>query len=101
MDERSIRPGEIVGGAPDRADATLVFIGRIRTPFRSLESCPRHGRADGPLCRIEIDAPWRRAMQGLAAHAELQILYWMDRFSIGWTARGAISWCRRRGPASV
>jgi tRNA-Thr(GGU) m(6)t(6)A37 methyltransferase TsaA len=79
MDERSIRPGEIVGDAPDRADATLIFIGRIRTPFRSLESCPRHGRADGPLCRIEIDAPWRRAMQGLEVHAELQILYWMDR----------------------
>jgi tRNA-Thr(GGU) m(6)t(6)A37 methyltransferase TsaA len=79
MDEVSVRPGEIVGGAPDRADATLIFIGRIRTPFQSLDSCPRHGRADGPVCRIEIDEPWRGAMRGLETHPELQILYWMDR----------------------
>jgi tRNA-Thr(GGU) m(6)t(6)A37 methyltransferase TsaA len=79
MDEVSVRPGEVVGRAPDRADATLIFIGRIRTPFQSLRSCPRHGRADGPVCRIEIDQPWREAMQGLEAHCELQILYWMDR----------------------
>jgi tRNA-Thr(GGU) m(6)t(6)A37 methyltransferase TsaA len=79
MDEASVRPGEIVGSAPDRADATLIFIGRIRTPFQSLRACPRHGRADGPVCRIEIDEPWRDAMRGLERHPELQILYWMDR----------------------
>lgn len=79
MDEISIRPGEIVGSTPDRSDATLTFIGRIRTPFQFLKDCPRHGHAGGPLCRIEIDEPWRRAMQGLEAHSELQVLYWMDK----------------------
>ena len=79
MDDVSIRPGEVVGSAPDRADATLAFIGRIRTPFPSLRDCPRHGRADGPLCRIEIDEPWRAAMRGLEGRRALQILYWMDR----------------------
>jgi tRNA-Thr(GGU) m(6)t(6)A37 methyltransferase TsaA len=79
MDDATVRPGEIVRQAPDRVDATLIFIGRIRTPFQSLRSCPRHGSDDGPLCHIEIDEPWREAMRGLEAHPELQILYWMDR----------------------
>ena len=79
MDAPPIRPGEIAGSAPDRADATLIFIGRIRTPFHSLRDCPRQGHTDGPICRIEIDEPWRRAMQGLEAHPQLQIFYWMDK----------------------
>ncbi len=80
MNEPEIRPGEIVGGAPGRADANLIFIGRIRTPFRLIKECPRQGSAtEGPICRIEIDEPWRLAMQGLEAHSELQVLYWMDK----------------------
>jgi len=34
---------------------------------------------DGPICRIEIDEPWRQAMQGLEAYSRLEILYWMDK----------------------
>jgi tRNA (adenine37-N6)-methyltransferase len=79
MDESEVRPGEIAGSAPDRADASVIFIGRIRTPFLSLRDCPRQGQMDGPVCRVEIDEPWRQAMQGLEAHPELQVLYWMDR----------------------
>jgi tRNA-Thr(GGU) m(6)t(6)A37 methyltransferase TsaA len=79
MDEPSIRPGEITGSVPDRADAALIFIGRIRTPFLKREDCPRQGSLDGPVCRIEIDVPWRLAMQGLEAHSRLQVLYWMDK----------------------
>jgi tRNA (adenine37-N6)-methyltransferase len=79
MNEPEIRPGEIAGPVPDRADAALIFIGRIRTPFLRREDCPRQGSADGPVCRIEIDEPWRLAMQGLAAYPRLQILYWMDK----------------------
>ncbi len=79
MNETSIRPGEIVGRTPDCADATLIFIGRIRTPFQSLQECPRQGHTGGPLCRIEIHEPWQQAMQGLEVHSELQVLYWMDK----------------------
>jgi tRNA (adenine37-N6)-methyltransferase len=79
MDAPPIRPGEVVGGAPERADASLIFIGRIRTPFHAREDCPRQGSMDGPVCRIEIDEPWRPAMLGLETDARLQILYWMDR----------------------
>jgi len=79
MDAPTIRPGEVVGVVPERRDASLVFIGRIRTPFFSREDCPRQGSMDGPICRIEIDEPWRQAMQVLEAYSRLQILYWMDK----------------------
>ena len=79
MDAPPIRPGEVVGEAPDPADASLVFIGRIRTPFHAREDCPRQGSMDGPVCRIEIDEPWRPAMLGLESGVRLEILYWMDQ----------------------
>jgi hypothetical protein len=37
MDAPPIRPGEVVGVVPERTDASLIFIGRIRTPFHARE----------------------------------------------------------------
>jgi tRNA-Thr(GGU) m(6)t(6)A37 methyltransferase TsaA len=76
-DWHATRPGEVEGGDPARADATLAFIGRIRTPFATRAECPRRGAADGPECRIEIDAPWRAALRGIAVGDRLEVLYWM------------------------
>ncbi len=76
-DWHATRPGEVEGGAPDRADATLAFIGRIRTPFATRADCPHRGHADGPECRIEIDAPWRPALEGIEPGSRLEVLYWM------------------------
>lgn len=77
MKRGEIRPGEVAGAAPDRADATLAFIGRIRTPFATREDCPRQGSPDGPVCRVEVDAPWRAALAGLAGGQRVELLYWM------------------------
>ena len=77
MDWHATRPGEVEGGATERADATLTFLGRIHTPFATRADCPRRGEPDGPVCRIEIDAPWRPALRGLAGQGALEILYWM------------------------
>lgn len=79
MDWDATRPGETVGEAPMRADAHLVFIGRIRTPFPNRDACPRQGRTDGPVCRIEVDAPWRAALLGLDAYPRVEVLYWMHQ----------------------
>ncbi len=79
MDILSIRAGEVVGVTPVQSDASLVFIGRIRTPFQSREDCPRQGSLEGPDCRVEIAEPWRQAMRGLEKFSRLEILYWMDR----------------------
>ena len=73
-----IRPGEVAVDTPERADAALRFIGRLRTPWKERRDCPRQGdRDNGPLCRVEIDEPWRAALKGIGQHAHLQILYWM------------------------
>ncbi|MDO9707122.1 tRNA (N6-threonylcarbamoyladenosine(37)-N6)-methyltransferase TrmO [Paracraurococcus lichenis] len=77
MDWDATRPGEVEGPAPMRADAALTFIGRIRTPFATRDDCPRRGAADGPLCRIEVEAPWRPALQGLEGQRWIEVLYWM------------------------
>jgi hypothetical protein len=47
---------------PPTTDAGLVFTGRIHTPWTSRLETPRHGRADGPLCRIEVFESWVAAL---------------------------------------
>jgi tRNA (adenine37-N6)-methyltransferase len=72
-----LRSGELAVALPDRLDAHLVFIGRIRTPFATRLECPRQGNLDGPVCRIEIDAPWQEGLAGLERYAHVEVLYWM------------------------
>ena len=80
MDWQAIRPGETSAPLPDRQDAHLVFIGRLRTPFTSRDQCPRQGDAqDGPVCRVEIDEPWRAALAGIDGFEQLDLLYWMHQ----------------------
>ena len=38
---------------------------------------PRQGRADGPVCRIEIFEPWVAALDGVSAFERLEVLYWL------------------------
>ncbi|WP_424932846.1 tRNA (N6-threonylcarbamoyladenosine(37)-N6)-methyltransferase TrmO [Amaricoccus macauensis] len=73
-----IRPGELAVALPGGEDATLHFIGRIRTPWARREDCPRQGSPDGPECRIEVFAPWVPALLGIEKHERLDILYWLD-----------------------
>lgn len=79
MTTDATRPGEIEAPLPERADARLVFIGRIRTPFQSRDQCPRQGKPDGPLCRVEVDAPWQPALKGLDRYNRVELLYWMHQ----------------------
>ncbi len=72
-----IRPGEVAVEIPRPTDAGVYFIGRIRTPWATSGECPKRGRRDGEICRIEVDPFWHPALQGLDKHACLQILYWM------------------------
>jgi tRNA (adenine37-N6)-methyltransferase len=73
----AMRPGEAAAPLPDRTDARLVFIGRIRTPFLSRDECPHQGNLAGPVCRIEIDGPWQPALKGIEACDRLEVLYWL------------------------
>jgi tRNA-Thr(GGU) m(6)t(6)A37 methyltransferase TsaA len=77
--ESEIRENEVAVPFPDRVDAGLLFIGRIRTPWTSRLECPRQGRLDGPICRIEIFEPWVAALDGIERFERLEVLYWLDR----------------------
>ena len=77
MDENKIRPGQVIVDAPEPRDASLRFIGRIRTPWTSRLDCPRQGRTDGPECRIEVFEPWTAALKGLSGYARIEVIYWM------------------------
>jgi len=75
--ENEIRAAEKVVDWPSAMDAGLIFIGRIHTPWTSRMMCPRQGRSDGPICRIEIFTPWIAALQGIAEYSRLEVLYWL------------------------
>jgi len=75
----SLRPGELSVAPPKADDAGLEFIGRIHTPWTSRADCPRHGKQDGPLCRIELFEPWALALQGIENYPRLEILYWLHQ----------------------
>lgn len=75
--ENEIRQGEVTVSPPSPTDAGLIFIGAIRTPWTSRLVAPRQGRADGPICRIEIFEPWKPALSGIEKFERLEVLYWL------------------------
>lgn len=77
--ENEIREKEVVVAPPQATDAGLVFIGTIRTPWTSRLTCPRQGRADGPICRIELFPPWDEALDGIECFERLEVLYWLHQ----------------------
>jgi tRNA (adenine37-N6)-methyltransferase len=72
-----VRRNEIAVEAPTSFDAGLKFIGIIRTPWTSRLECPRQGRPDGPICRIEVNKPWVAALDGIEAFERIEVLYWL------------------------
>ena len=74
-----IRDGEVAVTLSSETDAGLVFIGRIHTPWTDRLECPRQGRRDGPVCRIEIFEPWTAALRGVERFAQLEVIYWLHQ----------------------
>jgi tRNA-Thr(GGU) m(6)t(6)A37 methyltransferase TsaA len=79
QDPYGIRPGELAIALPDAFDASLYFIGRIRTPWTRREDCPKNARETDAVCSIEIDARWAPALAGVETCSHLHVLYWMDK----------------------
>jgi tRNA (adenine37-N6)-methyltransferase len=74
-----LRRNEVAVEPPAPLDAGLVFIGTIRTPWTSRLDCPRQGRQDGPICRIEVYEPWVAALDGIDQFERIEILYWLHQ----------------------
>ena len=54
-DPYGLRPGEIAVALPEHFDASVYFIGRIRTPWTRREDCPKNGRESTAECTIEVE----------------------------------------------
>jgi len=74
-----LREGEVAAELPDHFDASLYFIGRIRTPWSRREDCPKNARESEAKCTIELDSRWIRGLKGLETASHVIVLYWMDQ----------------------
>jgi len=73
------RDGEVAVELPASFDAGLYFIGRIRTPWRTRDDCPKNARESDAVCTIEVDPGFAAALTGVETCSHMLVLYWMDR----------------------
>jgi tRNA-Thr(GGU) m(6)t(6)A37 methyltransferase TsaA len=74
-----IRDGEIAIELPKDYDASLYFIGRIRTPWKTRDECPKNARESDAICTLELDPRWAQALTDVESCSHLVVLYWMNR----------------------
>ncbi len=74
-----IRDGEKAVELPEKTDACLYFIGRIRTPWKTRKQCPKNARESNAVCTVELDPRWSEALKDVATSSHLVLLYWMDQ----------------------
>lgn len=66
--------------ATKAADAHVVFIGRIASPWASRADCPKNMRAareTGRPAALTVDAPYRAGLAGLERASHVAILTWL------------------------
>jgi tRNA-Thr(GGU) m(6)t(6)A37 methyltransferase TsaA len=71
--------GEVTVDLPERFDAGLYYIGRVRTPWTRREQCPKNARESDAVCTLEIDVRFAEALASVETCTHLLVLYWMDR----------------------
>ena len=92
-----LRKGEIAVALPEKFDASLYFIGRIRTPWKRREECPKNPRETEAVCTIVLDPRWVEALQGLESVSHVVVLYWMDRARRDLVVQAPHHYSERRG----
>jgi tRNA-Thr(GGU) m(6)t(6)A37 methyltransferase TsaA len=71
--------GEVATDLPQDFDASLYYIGRIRTPWKQRKDCPKNARESEAVCTIEVDPRWAPALKDIESCSHLVVLYWMDK----------------------
>ena len=74
-----VRDGEVAIELPERPDASVYFIGRIRTPWKERKDCPKNARESDAVCTVELDQRWRDGLKDVETCSHLVLLYWMDK----------------------
>ncbi|MCG8471718.1 MAG: tRNA (N6-threonylcarbamoyladenosine(37)-N6)-methyltransferase TrmO [Desulfobacterales bacterium] len=59
-----------------KEDVSLACIGKIRSPLKSLEACPKQGHEGAPSARVEILPAFQAAMKGIKPGDRLVVLTW-------------------------
>ncbi|MBB3703945.1 tRNA-Thr(GGU) m(6)t(6)A37 methyltransferase TsaA [Aminobacter aminovorans] len=79
------REGEIpLAGDPaaDADDARLAYIGRIASPWKQREHCPKNmnaARERGGGATVTVDVPYRAGLAGLAGFSHVFVLSWFEQ----------------------
>jgi tRNA-Thr(GGU) m(6)t(6)A37 methyltransferase TsaA len=74
-----IRPGEVAVDLPEKTDAGVYFIGRIRTPWKERSQCPKNARGSDAVCTVELDPRFAAGLKDVESCSNLVLLYWMDK----------------------
>ena len=61
----ALREGEVAVELPARFDASLYYIGRIHTPWKRREDCPKNPRESDAVCTVVLDPRWSQGLTGL------------------------------------
>ncbi len=79
------REGEIaLAGDPaaQSSDASLAYIGRIASPWKLREDCPKNmnaAREKGGGATVVVDASYRPGLAGLAGFSHVVVLSWFEQ----------------------
>jgi tRNA-Thr(GGU) m(6)t(6)A37 methyltransferase TsaA len=92
-----LREGEVAAVLPEEFDASLYYIGRIRTPWRRREDCPKNARGSDAVCTVELDPRWAEGLKGLETVTHVLLLYWMDRARRDLLLQSPRHYAERRG----
>jgi tRNA-Thr(GGU) m(6)t(6)A37 methyltransferase TsaA len=96
-DRYALRAGEVAVELPAQFDASLYFIGRIRTPWRQREQCPKNGRESDAVCTVELDPRWAEGLSGLETTSHVWLVYWMDQARRDLVLQSPLHYAEQRG----
>jgi tRNA-Thr(GGU) m(6)t(6)A37 methyltransferase TsaA len=63
------------------ADAGIVFIGRVRSPWTDRADCPknmREARERGRPAKVELDSAYAEGLSGIERFSHVVLLTWLD-----------------------
>ena len=78
-DRNTARAGEVKIDLPGSFDASIYFIGRIRTPFKTRNDCPKNISQSTAEGRVEIDSRYAGGLADLSLCSHVWLMYWMDQ----------------------
>jgi tRNA-Thr(GGU) m(6)t(6)A37 methyltransferase TsaA len=92
-----LREGEVAVTLPQAFDVSLYYIGRIHTPWKRREDCPKNPRESDAVCTVELDPRWAGGLTGLETVSHVLLLYWMDKARRDLLVQSPRHYTERRG----